>query len=202
MSFSSAVSSVSPLGVILPTSRSPGGDLGADAHDAVLVEVGQRFLGAVGDVAGDLFVAQLGGAGLDLVLLDVHRGEDVVLDQPLADDDGVLEVVALPAHEGHEQVAAERQLAVRGGGAVGQDVAGLDLVAHVHHRLLVDEGALVGALELEQLVGVDVAVVGLDQDAVGGDAPHLAGLPGHEHVTGVDRRRGTPCPVPMSGGFG
>ena len=60
--------------------------LGADAHDAVLVQVGQRLLGAVGDVAGDLFVAQLGRAGLDLVLLDVHRGEHVVLGQPLADD--------------------------------------------------------------------------------------------------------------------
>ena len=111
ISFSSAVSSVSPLGVILPTSRSPEDDLGADAHDAVLVQVGQRLLGAVGDVARDLLVAQLGGAGLDLVLLDVHRGEHVVLDQPLADDDGVLEVVALPAHEGDQQVAAQGQLA-------------------------------------------------------------------------------------------
>ena len=161
-------------------------DLGADAHDAVLVEVGQRLLGAVGDVSRDLLVAQLGRPGLDLVLLDVHRGEHVVLDQALADDDGVLEVVALPAHEGDQQVAAERQLAELGRGAVGQHVTGLDRVTHVDDRLLVDERALVGALELEQLVRIDVTLVGLDEDAVGGNAPHLAGGLGPQHVAGID----------------
>ena len=98
------------LGGDLAHQQVAGAHLGADAHDAVLVEVGQRLLAAVGDVPGDLFVTQLGGAGLDLVLLDVHRGQDVVLDHALADDDGVLEVVALPAHERHQQVAAQRQL--------------------------------------------------------------------------------------------
>ena len=79
ISFSSAVSSVSPFGVTLPTSRSPDCDLGADADDAAVVEVAQRLLGAVRDVAGDLLVAELGRAGVDLVLLDVDRGELVVL---------------------------------------------------------------------------------------------------------------------------
>ena len=59
-------------------------DLGADAHDAALVQVLERLLGAVGDVARDLFVAQLGGAGVDLVLLDVHRRQHVVFDETLA----------------------------------------------------------------------------------------------------------------------
>ena len=61
-----------------------GDDLGTDADDAALVEVAQRLLGAVRDVAGDLLVAELGRAGVDLVLLDVDRGELVVLDQALA----------------------------------------------------------------------------------------------------------------------
>ena len=56
------------------------------------------------------------------------------LHQPLGEDDGVLEVVALPRHEGDEQVLAEGQLAVVGGGAVGEDVARLDLVALVDQR--------------------------------------------------------------------
>ena len=55
--------------------------LGADADDAAVVEVAQRLLRAVRDVARDLLVAQLGRAGVDLVLLDVDRGELVVLDQ-------------------------------------------------------------------------------------------------------------------------
>ena len=75
-------------------------DVGADADDAVLVEVAEQVLGDVGDVAGDLLGAELGVAGLDRLLDDVEGGEDVLLDELLADDDGVLEVVAPPGHEG------------------------------------------------------------------------------------------------------
>ncbi len=70
--------------------------LGADPHDAAVVEVAQRLLRTVGDVARDLLVAKLRRAGVDLVLLDVDRGQLIVLDEPLGDDDRVLEVVALP----------------------------------------------------------------------------------------------------------
>ena len=60
-------------------------DLGADVDDAFLVEVLQRFLADVGDVAGDLLGAELGVAGLQLVLLDVDAREEVLLDEALAD---------------------------------------------------------------------------------------------------------------------
>ena len=138
-----------------------GDDLGADAHDAAVVEVAQRLLRAVGDVARDLLLAELGRAGVDLVLLDVDRGELVVLHEALGEDDRVLEVVALPGHEGDHQVLAERHLAVVGRGAVGEHVAGLDLLAGAHARLVVDQRALVGAHELLQLVLVLLAVVAL-----------------------------------------
>ena len=120
---SSGDCSVSPLGVTLPTRMSPGLDLGADAHDAAVVEVGEDLVGQVGDVPGDLLGPELGVAGVDLVLLDVDRGEHVVADQALGQDDGVLVVVALPRHERDQQVLAERELAVLGRGAVGQEVA-------------------------------------------------------------------------------
>ena len=126
------------LGGDLADQHVAGPDLGADADDAALVEVGQDLLGEVRDVPGDLLGAELGVAGVDLVLLDVDRGEHVVLHQALGQDDGVLVVVALPRHEGHEQVLAQGQLAVVGGGAVGQDVAGRDLLALVDDDLLVD----------------------------------------------------------------
>jgi hypothetical protein len=58
---------------------SPGLDVGADADDAALVEVAQRLLADVRDVARDLLAAELGVADLDLELLDVDRGVDVVL---------------------------------------------------------------------------------------------------------------------------
>ena len=141
-----------------------GADLGADADDAAVVEVAERLLRAVRDVAGDLLVAELRRAGVDLVLVDVDRGEHLVLHEPLRDDDRVLEVVALERHERDEQVRAERELAVVGRGAVGQDRARHHLVAELHDRLVVDERALVRAHELDQVVLVARALA-LDDDA-------------------------------------
>ena len=62
-------------------------DLGADIDDAGLVEVAQRFLADVRDVAGDVLRPELGVAGHHLELFDVDRGEDVVLHDPLGDQD-------------------------------------------------------------------------------------------------------------------
>ena len=87
-------------------------DLGADVNDALFVEVLEGFLADVGDIAGDLFGAELGVTRLKFVLLDVDAGEEVFLDEALADDDRVLVVAALPAHEGDQHVAAEGQLTV------------------------------------------------------------------------------------------
>ena len=173
------------LGRDLADQHVAGLDLGADADDPALVEVGEDVLAQVRDVPGDLFGAELGVAGIDLVLLDVDRREHVVLHQALGEDDGVLEVVALPGHEGHEEVLAEGELAVVGGGTVGQDVAGVDLLAGFDDGPLVDAGVLVGPLELVELVG-DVAlrlVRDLDERAV--DLDDLAVVGGDDHVGGV-----------------
>ena len=139
-------------------------DVGAHAHDAALVEVAELLLADVGDVAGELLAAQLGLADFDVELLDVDRGVGVALDQLFADDDGVLEVEAVPGHEGRQHVAAQGQFALVGGGAVGDHLALLDLVAHVDDRLLVLAGPLVEAHELAQLVdvGADFDVLGVD----------------------------------------
>src|SRR5665647_2344576 len=54
-------------------------DLRADADDAALVQVSQDFLRDVRDVPGYLLRAELGVAGVDLMFLDVDRGEGVVM---------------------------------------------------------------------------------------------------------------------------
>jgi hypothetical protein len=161
--------------------------LGADPDDAAVVEVAQRLLRAVRDVARDLLVAELGRAGVDLVLLDVDRGELVVLDQALGEDDRVLEVVALPGHEGDLEVLAQGHLALVGRRAVGEHVAGLYLLADLHARLLVDQRALVGAHELLQLVLV-ATVGGRHDDARRVDELDRAVAAGHDHIARVDRR--------------
>ncbi len=126
-------------------------DVGADPDDPVLVEVPQRLLGDVGDVAGELLAAELGLADLDLELLDVDRRVDVLLHDPLGEDDRVFEVVAVPGHEADQDVPAQGQLALVGRGAVGEDLALLDLLAGRDHRLLVQAGPLVQADVLAEL---------------------------------------------------
>src|SRR5690606_14944609 len=163
-------------------------DLGTDADDAAFVEVGEDFLADVGDLAGDLLGAQLGLARVDLVFLDVDRGEDVLFDQALGQHDGVLVVVALPGHVRHEEVLAERHLTGLGGRSVGEHLAFLDPLAFFDDGALVEAGALVGAAELVDPVGLAGAVVGQDGDVVGGDVLDDTGLLRQDDVAGVGGR--------------
>ena len=160
-SFSSGVSCVSPFGVTLPTRMSPCLTVAPMRTMPRLVEVAQRRLADVRDVARDLLGTELGVAGFDLELLDVDRGVVVLLDQLLGDQDRVLEVVAAPRHEGDQDVAAEGQLAGVGAGTVGQDLALADALPFADDRLLGDAGVLVGALELDELVDVGAELLRL-----------------------------------------
>jgi len=129
-------------------------DLGADADDAALVQVAQRMLADVGNVARDFFRSQLRIAGFNLELFDVDAGVVILADEFLADEDRVFEVVTAPGHEGHEYVTSKRQLALLGARSVGDDLALDHAVALADNRLLIDAGVLVGALELDELVDV------------------------------------------------
>ncbi len=134
--------------------------LRALADDAVGAEVLERVLAHVRDVARDLLGAELRVARAAVERDDVERREHVLAHEALVDEDGVLEVVAAPAHERHEQVLAERELALVGGGAVRQAVARLHLLAVLDDRLLVEARARVAAAELLELVAPD-ALLGL-----------------------------------------
>ena len=137
---------------------SPGRDFGTDVDDTGFVEVLERLFRNVRNVAGDFLGPELGVAGHHFVFLDVDRGEDVLHGDLFAEQDRVFEVVAIPRHERDEHVPAERQIAQFGRGTVGDDVAGVDVVAHNHQRTLVDAGRLVRTLELHQVVDVDAGL--------------------------------------------
>ena len=128
-SFSSGVIGLSPFGVILPTRMSPATHFGADIDDAGFVEVLQRLFRNVRDVARDFLRPELGVAGHRLEFLDMDRGEHVVLDDALGEQDRILEIIAVPRHEGDEHIAPKRQIAEIGRGTVGDDVALLHDVA-------------------------------------------------------------------------
>ena len=128
---------------------------GADEHDPRLVELSERALAHVRDVGGDLLHPELGVAGHAHELLDVNGGEAVLLDHALGDEDGILEVVAVPGHERDEHVLPERELAEVRRRAVRQHVAPGDDVPGPDQGALVDAGVLVRALVLGQVVDVD-----------------------------------------------
>ncbi len=123
---------------------------------------------------------------LGLVLLDVDGGEHILLHHALVEQDGVLVVVALPGHEAHEDVLAQGDLAVVGGGAVHNDLALLHPLAGVHDGALVDAGAVVGAQVLGEPVVLHAAVVVADGDGVGGHPGDHAVVLGQDGHLGVD----------------
>src|SRR4051794_5062562 len=166
-------------------------DFGAHADDAAVVEIAKDVVAEVGDVSGDLLRAELGVAGIHLVLVDVDRGQHVVFDQTLAEDDRVLEVVTLPRHQGDEQVLAERELAMIGRRAVGDDRALHDLVAFLDQRAVVDARVLVAAAELAQRVHPLAAGLAFadrlvhDRDRRSADLDDLTVAGGLDEVGGV-----------------
>ncbi len=127
-------------------------------------------LGDVRDVAGDLLLAELRVARLDLEFLDVDRREPLALDEALGHEDRVLEVVAAPRHERDEHVPPQRELALVGPRAVGDHVARRHALALTDDRLLVDAGVLVRPPVLRQVVDVEREVlhrIGLLRPALG-----------------------------------
>ncbi len=106
------------------------------------------------NVARDFLRAEFRVARLHLVLLDVDAGEDIFTHDALTDENGVLEVAALPRHEGHQDVLAKREFAVLSGRAIGQRLPLRHTVALVDDGPLVDARALVRAHEFAQPLDV------------------------------------------------
>ena len=179
----------------------------ADANDAHFVEVAEAFLAHVRDVACDLFRSQLCFSCFDLVLFYVDRSETIVFDQRLADDDGVLVVVAFPTHEADQEVLSESQLAIFGRRTVGEGVAFSDDITLADDGVLVNASPLVGADKLDQREVVDLfffvhhahtGTGGGHYDAIHGGVDHLAAVScdaslhagPHERSLRADQRHG------------
>ena len=136
-----------------------GLNFGADVNDTGFVKVSQRFFAHVRNVAGDFFLAELGIAGHYFKFLDMQRGQNVIAGNTLGKQNRVFVVQTVPRHKGNQHVFAESQFAHVGTRTVGHDVAGLDHVADLNQRYLVDAGVLVGTTELRQLVNFNADAV-------------------------------------------
>ena len=122
------------------------------------------------------------------MLLDVDGRQDVLGDHALGQDDGVLVVEAFPGHVRDQQVLAQCEFTVVGGGPVRDHGAGLHAVALGDDHALVVRVARVRAHELVDRVELGGAVVVQDGHEVRGDFLDHAGLGGQHRVAGVQGR--------------
>src|SRR5436309_1220808 len=158
------------LGRDLADKNVPGLHDRANADDTAFVEVAEEGLANVGNVASDFLGTELSITRFDFILLDVNRGVVIVFDQFFAHEDGVLEVVAAPGEKRHENVAAKREFATFGAGAVGQNLTLLLAVANANERLLADACVLVGELDFRQLVDIRAHFAAEHPGVIGFDA--------------------------------
>ncbi len=180
----------------------------ADIDDAGFVEVLEGFFTDIRNVTRDFLRSELRVARHHLEFLDVDGGEHVIANDALGDEDGVLEVVAVPGHERDKHVAAKREIAEFGRRTVRDDIALLHLIAHTHQRTLIDAGVLVRALELTQIVDVDARLGRVDlfrradndtrrihliDDTRAASTDGSAGVTRHDffHARAYERRLGT-----------
>ncbi len=145
---SSGVSSVSPLGVTLPTRMSPGttsAPMRMMPRSSRSARTSSETFGMSRVISSAPSLVSRASTSCSSMWIEERTSSCT---RRWTEDDRVLVVVALPRHERHEQVAPERHLAVVGARTVGDDLADLDPVALVDDRLLVERRALVGAAEL------------------------------------------------------
>jgi hypothetical protein len=116
----------------------------------------------------------------------MDRGVFVILHQPLADEDGILEVAALPTQVGDDDILPQRQFTALGAGGIGQHIAALHHIALEDDGALVDAGALVGAVVFAQMIDATRAVLLLHDDLVADDADHFAVMFGRDDLAGID----------------
>ena len=147
-----------------------GLDFGADVNDTGFVKVAQRFFAHVRNITGNFFLAELGIAGHYFKFLDMQRSQNVVAGNTFGEQNRVFVVQTVPRHKGNQHVLAESQFAHVSTRTVGHDVAGLDHVADLNQRHLVDAGVLVGTTELRQLVNFNTDAVRIFAHRTNNDA--------------------------------
>ena len=114
----------------------------------MLVQVGRGLLTNVRNVCGQLLNTALGVPYLQYILIDVQRCEYVFANDAFVDHNRILEVVALPWHEGHAHVLTQGQFAFVSRVPLDENLAFLHRLAFLDHGLQIHAGTLVGALEL------------------------------------------------------
>ena len=115
----------------------------------------------------------------------MDRRKNVVLYKALGKNDRVFEVVALPWHEGHDEILAEGKFTVVGGRTMSENVARLHCLTLGNNRLLIDAGVLVRTFELEEAIDRASHVLVLNGDGIAIDLSNGSVLFRHDHVCSI-----------------
>ena len=79
-------------------------DFRADVDDSGFIQFGQGFFAYVRNIRGNFFRTVFRIACDTGFLFDMNRGKPVVPDNPLGNQDGILEVITVPGHERDQHV--------------------------------------------------------------------------------------------------
>ena len=126
----------------------------AHVDDARVVQTVELRFRQVGNIACDFFSAQLGITRHHHQFFDMDGGVAVIGHHALANQNRVLEVVAVPGHEGNQHVLADGDFAQIGRSTVSNHVALVNFVARFDDGALVDVGVLVATLVFDEVVDV------------------------------------------------
>ena len=143
------------------------------ANHPMLIKVAKRPLADIGNVAGKLFFAETRLANFGSEFIDVDARKAVILTEPLADDNRILEVETVERNESHEKVLAQREHAVVSAPAVGDDLPFFDLLAKLNGRILIKTGSLVQTDVLGQLIFIGLVDDNPGRINLGDDATAL-----------------------------
>ena len=160
-----------------------GAHLCADPDDSSLVQIFQGIVSHTWNVAGNLLRPELGVTSLRLIFLNVDGCIHVVLYKALAQENGILVVVAFPRHKSDERILSESHLSVGSRRTVRNHVSCLHAVSLEDNGPLVITVALIAAKELCQLIFLSIAIILADNNLSRGRALNHAALFRHDAHT-------------------
>ncbi len=130
-------------------------NLCTNTDNTIHSQVLQSLFSQVGNITSDFLRSQLGIASADFKLIDVNGGENIIFHDPFADQDGILEVIPIPRHEGDQDVFAQSQLTIPRARTVSNHFTLFNLFPMGNKNPLVNTGSRIRTHELADGVDTD-----------------------------------------------
>ena len=162
-------------------------NLGTNVDNTAIIQCRENFLRNVGNIAGNFFGTQLGVTSVDFVLFDVNRGQHVLGNHALGEDNRILIVQTFPGHVCHEQVLTQSELTAVGRRSVRDNVTLFHTLTGLYHNTLVVAVARVRAGELHDRVRAGGTVIVANQYQIGRYLGYNASLLRQHGIAGVKR---------------